>query len=194
MEAAHDEDRLDVHEVLLDAGVEPSTRETMTPEERGRINIDKLLGLAGWEVQDLGGLNVHAACGVAVREFPLEHENTILLQHPVQREADPTDLRITFHVVNMARAGAEYRYSAVNAVFAGLRDGIRPHVVHVGLLKHACPAVYLHDNEKIIGSTMSGTRVWDVPEYGIYVGRPPSAADTSASDCPTHAIPSADPG
>ena len=156
--------------------------------------MDELLGLAGWEVQDLGGLNIHAPSGVAVREFPLKHDNTILAQHPVHGEAGPSDTRITLQVVNMARAGAEYLHSAVDTVSAGFRDGIRPHVVHVGLLKHACPAVYLHDNEKIIGSAMSGVRVWDVPEYGIYVGRSPNAAVTSAGDCPTDAIPSTDPG
>ena len=42
-----------------------------TPEQRARANIDRLLGQAGWTVQDMGDLNVHVARGVAVREFPL---------------------------------------------------------------------------------------------------------------------------
>ena len=42
-----------------------------TPEQRARANIDRLLGQAGWAVQDLAALNVHAGRGVAVREFPL---------------------------------------------------------------------------------------------------------------------------
>ena len=42
-----------------------------TPEAKARINIDRLLEQAGWAVQDLAALNVHAARGVAVREFPL---------------------------------------------------------------------------------------------------------------------------
>ena len=42
-----------------------------TPEQRARANIDRLLGQAGWAVQDMAALNVHAARGVAVREFPL---------------------------------------------------------------------------------------------------------------------------
>ena len=42
-----------------------------TPEQRARANIDRLLELAGWAVQDLAAMNVHAARGVAVREFPL---------------------------------------------------------------------------------------------------------------------------
>ena len=42
-----------------------------TPEQRARANIDRLLELAGWAVQDLAALNVQVARGVAVREFPL---------------------------------------------------------------------------------------------------------------------------
>ena len=42
-----------------------------TPEQRARANIDRLLEQAGWAVQDLAALNVHAGRGVAVREFPL---------------------------------------------------------------------------------------------------------------------------
>ena len=43
-----------------------------TPEIKARTNIDRLLKMAGWAVQDVGALNVHAARGVAVREFRLE--------------------------------------------------------------------------------------------------------------------------
>ena len=43
-----------------------------TPEQRARANIDRLLELAGWAVQNLDALNVGAARGVAVREFGLQ--------------------------------------------------------------------------------------------------------------------------
>ena len=43
-----------------------------TPEQRARANIDRLLEQARWMVQDVAALNVHAARGVAVREFPLQ--------------------------------------------------------------------------------------------------------------------------
>ena len=42
-----------------------------TPEERARETIDTLLEAAGWRVQDRAALNLGAARGVAVREFPL---------------------------------------------------------------------------------------------------------------------------
>jgi len=45
----------------------------MKPEEKARQDIDNLLELAGWKVQDLQELNLNASSGVAVREFPLQN-------------------------------------------------------------------------------------------------------------------------
>jgi len=45
---------------------------SMKPEEKARRKIDQLLEAAGWKVQDRRELNLGAAIGVAVREFPLE--------------------------------------------------------------------------------------------------------------------------
>jgi type I restriction enzyme R subunit len=42
-----------------------------TPEAKARLNIDALLTAAGWHVCDLKNANIHAARGVAIREFPL---------------------------------------------------------------------------------------------------------------------------
>lgn len=44
----------------------------MTPEQKARSNIDQLLALAGWSVEDAKAANIHAARGVAIREFPLK--------------------------------------------------------------------------------------------------------------------------
>ena len=42
-----------------------------TPEEQARLEIDRLLALAGWVLQDMSEFNRNAATGVAVREFQL---------------------------------------------------------------------------------------------------------------------------
>lgn len=42
----------------------------MTPEEKARLVIDEKLNQSGWVIQDLKQLNLSAAVGVAVREFP----------------------------------------------------------------------------------------------------------------------------
>jgi type I restriction enzyme R subunit len=45
----------------------------MTETEReARERIDQLLIAAGWSVQDSASANIHAARGVAIREFPLK--------------------------------------------------------------------------------------------------------------------------
>jgi len=43
----------------------------MTPEQKARKQIDQQLQQAGWIVQDYRQINITAALGVAVREFPL---------------------------------------------------------------------------------------------------------------------------
>lgn len=44
----------------------------MTPEAKARIEIDTRLAQAGWLVQDLKQLNLGAAMGVVVREYPTD--------------------------------------------------------------------------------------------------------------------------
>ncbi|OGB47213.1 MAG: type III restriction endonuclease subunit R [Burkholderiales bacterium RIFCSPLOWO2_12_FULL_65_40] len=43
----------------------------MTPEQKARVSIDALLQQAGWHVCGVADANIHAATGVAIREFPL---------------------------------------------------------------------------------------------------------------------------
>lgn len=42
----------------------------MTPEEKARLVIDEKMRQSGWVIQDMKKLNLSAALGVAVREFP----------------------------------------------------------------------------------------------------------------------------
>jgi len=42
------------------------------PEQQARGNIDRLLEAAGWHVCDASAANIHAARGVAIREFLLK--------------------------------------------------------------------------------------------------------------------------
>lgn len=43
----------------------------MTPEDKARQQIDKMLVLAGWHVCDFKDANIHAARGVVIRNYPL---------------------------------------------------------------------------------------------------------------------------
>ena len=42
----------------------------MTPEQKARKDIDHLLSVAGWAVQNRDEINLGASLGVAVREYP----------------------------------------------------------------------------------------------------------------------------
>ncbi|MFM2006251.1 MAG: restriction endonuclease subunit, partial [Pseudomonadota bacterium] len=44
----------------------------MTPEAKARQLIDRKLEQAGWVIQDMKQLNLGAAVGVAVREYPTD--------------------------------------------------------------------------------------------------------------------------
>ena len=50
----------------------PGQGPVSTPEQQARAEIDRLLQAAGWAVQSADAVNLHAARGVALREFPLE--------------------------------------------------------------------------------------------------------------------------
>ena len=43
-----------------------------TPEQLARHNIDRMLEIAGWSVQDAKDVDFTASRGVALREFPLK--------------------------------------------------------------------------------------------------------------------------
>lgn len=53
-------------------GVHVSGPGLPTPEQEARAVIDAALARAGWVIQDRRGMNIHAAVGIAVREFPLK--------------------------------------------------------------------------------------------------------------------------
>ena len=48
----------------------------MTPENRARHNIDKMLEAAGWHIQNYAERDTDAALGVAVREYPLRDDQS----------------------------------------------------------------------------------------------------------------------
>jgi hypothetical protein len=65
------DDLVTLPEVVQTLPLECQQGDTMTPEQLARVNIDKLLQQAGWYVCNMADANIHAARGVALREFPL---------------------------------------------------------------------------------------------------------------------------
>lgn len=61
----------------------------MTPEEKARQEIDRLLVVAGWVVQDYDQLNLGATSGVAVRESLLNQALRIIFSSSIVRQWEP---------------------------------------------------------------------------------------------------------
>jgi type I restriction enzyme, R subunit len=47
----------------------------LRPEDKAKLNIDKLLRESGWTIQNYNELNLSTSLGVAVREFPLSKDH-----------------------------------------------------------------------------------------------------------------------
>ena len=85
-------------------------------------------------------------------------ENPFAPDFRLREDRDAEDPKITLHVVNNPRNRDRYREPEIDKRFAGVLDGIRPDIVHVGHLNHlstslpfeaasrSIPVVYtLHD-------------------------------------------------
>lgn len=45
----------------------------LLPEQKARVNIDSLLAISGWEIQNVDDANIRSSLGVAIREYPLKN-------------------------------------------------------------------------------------------------------------------------
>ncbi len=97
----------------------------MKPEDRARVEIDRQLEQAGWTVQNADAVNLHAARGVAVREFPLAtgHGKADYLLYVDQKAAGAVEAKkigTTLTAVEVQSA----KYSA--GLPSGLPAALRP--------------------------------------------------------------------
>ena len=96
-------------------------------------------------------------------------ENALLPEYYTHCETDPSEPRITVHVVNMARARDGYRHSAVDDVFAGLLDEIRPEVVHIGHLNHLSTSLVFSAKERRIPVVFTLHDYWLMCPRGQFI-------------------------
>ena len=74
-------------------------------------------------------------------------ENAFLPEYSTQHESDPSDARITLHVINMARARDGYRHRLQwTPPSRTLLDEIRPEVLHIGHLNHLSTSLVFEAN------------------------------------------------
>ena len=95
---------------------------TITPEEQARVNIDNLLELAGWSVQNADSINLYASSGVAVREFSLKpgHGTADYLLYVDQKAAGVVEAKPEGSTLTGVEVQSE-KYSA------GLPDNLPAH-------------------------------------------------------------------
>jgi hypothetical protein len=86
----------------------------MTPEEKGRQQIDAILSCCGWTVQDKSQMNLHAAKGVALR--PLDEQERIVAE--VERRLSLVEELSALVTVNLPRA-TRLRQSILQQAFTG---------------------------------------------------------------------------
>ena len=108
-------------------------------------------------------------------------ENAFLPEYAVQRETDPSDPRITLHVINMARARDGYRHPGVDDAFAALLDRVRPEVVHVGHLNHLSTSLVFPARHRHIPVVLTLHDYWLMCPRGQFIQMyPQDPSDTWA--------------
>lgn len=76
----------------------------MSAERAARVTIDTLLAQAGWRVCDVKDADLHAARGVAIREFPLPgYGFADYLLYVDGKAADAIHAPVTIHDQRRAR-------------------------------------------------------------------------------------------
>ena len=96
-------------------------------------------------------------------------ENAFLPEYVVHRERDPSDPRITLHVINMARGGDGYRRQAVDDAFADLLDEVHPEVVHIGHLNHLSTSLVLRARDREIPVVFTLHDYWLMCPRGQFI-------------------------
>ena len=106
-------------EIVLANHEEHKERADMTPEQEARADIDRMLELAGWIVQDFSSLNLYAGRGVAVREYPLRsgHGTADYLLYADQKAVGVVEAKPVGFTLTGVEAQSE-KYST------GLPDGL----------------------------------------------------------------------
>ena len=96
-------------------------------------------------------------------------ENAFLPEYSMTEETDPSDPRISLHVINMARAGDGYSHSAVDEAFSALLDRLQPEVVHIGHLNHLSTSLVFPARERNIPIVFTLHDYWLMCPRGQFI-------------------------
>lgn len=108
----------------------------------GQFTMKILLVIHGYPTRYNAGSEVYTQ-GLA-QALANQHEvhvftrqqNKFLPDYTSLKETDPSDPRVTLHIINLTQTLDQYRHIEVDKRFGALLDTIEPDVVHVGHLNH----------------------------------------------------------
>ena len=110
-------------------------------------------------------------------------ENAFHPEYGTQQETDPSDSRITLHLINMARAGDGYRHAAVDDAFGRLLEELHPDVVHVGHLNHLSTSLVFRAKERRIPVVFTLHDYWLMCPRGQFIQMYPANAEDVWAVC-----------
>ena len=110
-------------------------------------------------------------------------ENAFLPEYVVLREHDPSDPRITLHLINMARARDGYRHTAVDDAFGELLDDVRPDVVHIGHLNQLSTSLVFQARDRRIPVVFTLHDYWLMCPRGQFIQMYPEDPSDTWSVC-----------
>ena len=110
-------------------------------------------------------------------------ENAFLPEYVVHREQDPSDSRVTLHVINMARARDGYRHTAVDDAFTELLDEVQPDVVHIGHLNHLSTSLVFRAKDRRIPVVFTLHDYWLMCPRGQFIQMYPENPAETWSVC-----------
>ncbi len=105
-------------------------------------------------------------------------QNKFLPDYQLCEEKDPSDPRVTLHIINLAQSLDQYRHSEVDAQFGRLLDQLQPDLVHIGHLNHLSTSLVFEVHRRSIPLVFTLHDYWLMCPRGQFIQiRPRNGTD-----------------
>jgi glycosyltransferase involved in cell wall biosynthesis len=156
-------------------------REDRTQEQQMKI----VLVIHGYPIRYNAGSEVYTqglAHALASRLHEVHvfsrQQNKFLSDYQLQEEKDPSDHRVTLHIINLAQSLDQYRHSEVDAQFGRMLDQLQPDLVHIGHLNHLSTSLVFETHQRTIPLVFTLHDYWLMCPRGQFIQiRPKDGTD-----------------
>ena len=105
-------------------------------------------------------------------------QNKFLPDYFLHQEQDPTDPRITLHIINLAQSFDQYRHSELDGRFGMLLDQFQPDILHIGHLNHLSTSLVFEAHRRAIPIVFTLHDYWLMCPRGQFIQiRPQNGTD-----------------